>query len=98
MNAASVHDARAVGDALGTVVVAADDEHLGTMFEACEFVEKIIEKAHGFTRWGRTVEDVACDKDAVGCILTNDVENLLQDMPLVVKHGGVEDEFADMEV
>ena len=99
MDTAALHDSGAVGDALGTVVVSADDENLGLCLQHCKSRKEIIEKGNGGRRRIGPVEDIPGNDDRTGSAFPdfrNDLSE--QDHPLFLNHRHAGYAPADMQI
>ena len=92
-------DPRAVGDALGAVVVAADHEHFGPFRQAVQGHQEVVEQGESFRRRVRAVEDVPGDEDAVRLQLLGSREDLPeQEAPLLLEHRKGRNALSQMQI
>ena len=98
---ADVHPAvlqqgRTEGNAVGGVVVAADEQH---GHAACaQLGEKAVEQLDRLDRRHELVVYVARDEHAVRLLVVQNGEDLPQDVRLILKHGKSDDTLAEMQV
>ena len=91
-----VQQARAEGETLRAVVVAADQQHRKAA--RGKLHKKIVEQCDGLVGGNALVVDVACEQNGVGPLRVGEFQNLPEDIRLIVQHGNFIDPLADVQV
>ena len=89
------HQPSTKGQALGAVVVAADEIH-GADF--CQPGEKIVKALHRLGRGDGFVVNIAAEEGRVDPLLPGHRQDLLQNKALVLQHGKAVDPLAQMQI
>ena len=90
------HQPPAEGQALGGVVVAADEEDLGANVRQAH--QKLVQRQDRPLGGDGFVVDVPGDEDGVGVFDGGDLQDLFENVFLVLHHGKAVDQLAQMEV
>ena len=96
MDAAALHEPSAEGDALGGVVVPADDERLYP--PPGELGEEGVEELYRLSGGDGFIVDIPGDEHRPGLLGLDDPADLPEDVFLILQHGELVDPLAKMEV
>lgn len=84
-------------DALGTVVVACNENHRNTR-PGDQFLKDVAEQIHCVGRRDSSVVDIASDHDGIDFRGTGEIQKLREDMGLVFKQGSPVEEATEMPI